>query len=255
MKFTKTGNYLEIRVGADQCVEVLLYLRRRDLDWFSDDESNTALAKGDDESSSLFEEFLELLQDDILPRMFQEEMEESFYAANKHIKPPPKNLGPGGVAIAELNSTVDAGRKRKRISKKTVRLQRQLQIESQRTVKTKDVYYSFGKRMKLMYRLQPQTTQHETLVFRKESGKKDDINGELSTQNMRGDCQRLKRLSKRLLVWVFPTTDEAAAMGRDESNTMEGGGFPRPEMIPLADLFRTNETTDDSWEYRSKQFM
>lgn len=44
-----------------------------------------------------------------------------------------------------------------------------------------------------------------------------------------------KKLPKRLNVWVFQLDPENPI----DLSTSEGGGFPRPELLPIADIFRS----------------
>ena len=220
MKASGTRTYLEVKVGQSQCVAVLLYLRRPDMAWFND------------QNDRLFAEFLHLIEQQILPRMLTDELEENHHAQQRTKGKRPPTLGPGGIPIAEKNHHAPTTTKRKRMSKKALAELERLCQQSEKGQKKKDVYYAFGKEMQLAYRLEEvKHRQAETLVFANNSGEKGDDN-----EKKKEDAQfrLLKKLSKRILVWCYPLTDQQAATDPDPP----GGGFPRPDLIPISELFR-----------------
>jgi hypothetical protein len=50
-----------------------------------------------------------------------------------------------------------------------------------------------------------------------------------------------KKLPKRLVLWVFQFDPNDPT----DLSTSMGGGFPRPELLPIADIFRSTTTGDD----------
>ena len=216
MKVRGTRTYLEVKVGRSQCAAVILYLRRPDMAWFNDN------------NDRLFAEFLHLIEQQVLPRMFTDELEENHAQQTKHKRPP--TLGPGGVPIAEKNNAAPAQKKRKRLTKKAMAELERLRKQAEKDQKKKDVYYAFGKEMQLAYRLEEvKTRQAETLVFANDDEQEDSDKKKDERQ-----FRLLKKLSKRILVWCYPLTDQHSATDPDPP----GGGFPRPELIPISELFR-----------------
>jgi hypothetical protein len=199
-----TRTYLEVKVGDRQCAEVLLFLRRQDLDWFNN------------QDELLFPELLQLLERTILPRMFGDELDDTQAGGDKSRIPP---LGPGGIPIAEKNA--EPTKKRKRMTKKAFAELKRAEEEAARQSRatTKEVYYAVGERLQLTYRLeQAKTTRTETLLF---GNVGDEVN-----------FRPLQKVSQRILVWCYPLTDSPS------DPDPPGGGFPRPELIPISELFR-----------------
>jgi hypothetical protein len=50
-----------------------------------------------------------------------------------------------------------------------------------------------------------------------------------------------KKLQKRLILWVFKFNPNDLT----DLSTSEGGGFPRPEFLPIADIFHSIDGDDD----------
>lgn len=129
MKLSRTRTLLELRVGENAAVDVVLYVRRQDLQWFnnnnnpkeamhhkdnnnnnnSNNETDEFAAvesnKNDDTTSTMnrhqhddrSDELFALLGQSVLPRMFPREIPAFHYRRHPHRKPPP--LGPGGIPI------------------------------------------------------------------------------------------------------------------------------------------------------------
>jgi hypothetical protein len=237
MKLTGTRTYLELRVGTFHSAEVILHVRRQDLRWFNRDDHPTA-------------ELFSVLQETVLPRMFANEIETS-HSRQTGVKLPPP-LGPGGVPI-EVGETnlrqqqqQGAGKKRRRpLTKKqqAAELARlKTQAEDGSSAKVKDVYYAFGTSLQLAYRLEddPKRKPTVTLLFRDDPQLDDErAKNKAATRKPSQTMQQLLKLSKRLVVWCYPY-DSTAPMDADPP-----GGMLRPEMIPLADLFRLPQTNSD----------
>lgn len=212
MKIVHPRTFLEVKVGQQQCVEVILHIRRSDIQWFNED--NTEQDK--------FDELLELLEDKVLPRMFEDELEEKRAELNQEEVPPP--LGPGGIPIAEKNESF---KKRKRFNRKeaALELQRLEEEEKKRQKKELDIHYAFSVNMTLTYRLHTiKETRIDTLVF---SNVKAETN-----------FVPLHKLSRRLLLWCYPRDPN----GDPTSPDPPGGGFGRAEFIPIAELFRISSS-------------
>lgn len=257
LKVKGTRTFQELRVGQLNCsVEVLLFLRLSDLDWFQtrSREHHAAICH--------------LLSSSILPRMCGDEMEQEF----PHLFPK--------IDVGEKNykSTKSRPRKRKKKPGKTRGNQEpevvgQAQEEEDTDAankKSKPVYYAFGEKLQLAYKVLDITKEPKsvTLVFRdnqnindKENGSNDSNSHDKKKFNRNshakssGDFQQLKKLSKRFLLWCYPLDNddddddnEDDKDGDDDGghprqnkikSSLSCGGFLRPEFIPISLLFRT----------------
>jgi len=228
-----TRNFLEFRVGSNMSVECVVHLRRADLEWFNghrrrrqdNDEEPVSEQRGKKKAAHnpRLEEIKILLQTSILPRMFSSEIEIE-NAKQMGIKNLPPELGPGGVPVqaGEKNTEYNSnGRKRKRMTKKQF-AEAEREKEKTEERKKKDIYYVFGKQVRLAYRLQDfKSKPSETLVFdNKNSGQARD-----------GRLRALSKVSKPILIWCFPIDD-------DKDDFDSGASLVRPQFIPMAELFR-----------------
>lgn len=210
MKIFHPRTFLEVKVGQQQCVEVILHIRRSDIQWFNSEENHVEENK--------FNELLKLLESKVVPRMFDDELEEKRAELNDEKLPPP--LGPHGIPIAEKN---EVAKKRKRFNRKeaALKLQREEEEKKKRQKKEQDIHYAFSDNMMLTYRLQSiKDTRLDTLVFSKEKTESKLV--------------PLYKLTSRLLIWCYPKDPQGDPAAPDPP----GGGFERAEFIPIADLFR-----------------
>lgn len=235
MKLKRTRTFLELRVGDATVVDVVLYLRQADLEWFNtakpprpvadepgDDQEEDAVPM--DHSTDLFQ----VLEQSVLPRMLHREIEDSHYRRDPASKPPP--LGPHGIPILageedgkrQTANTSKKGAKRKRTNTKAKAAAKEalLEDEDAKSKPEKDVYYAFGKTLQLAYRCEDMgKTTAESFVFRDEK----------DAQDGNGILQGLDKLPKRIVAWVFPF-DPSKPPEIDPTD----GGFPLPERIPIA---------------------
>lgn len=204
MKVQRSRTYLEIRVSRAYCVEVVLHLRRKDLDWFNNDSE-----------TDHWKEFMFLLETSVIPRIFSDELEER----SSRVKIPP--LGPGGVPIAETNdkNAKPPGKRKGRRKRKAPEIEQ----EKEDTTKDKEFYHSFGENIQLTYRTDDikrgSVTMNLTL---------NEVDGKVMDH-----YQQLHKLSKRITIWCFPY-DPSKPNEPDPSD----GGFPRLDMIPISEIFR-----------------
>ena len=54
-------------------------------------------------------------------------------------------------------------------------------------------------------------------------------------------CRSWKKLPKRVNLWVFKFDPNDPT----ELSVSEGGGFPRPDLLPMADIFRSSGGDED----------
>jgi hypothetical protein len=243
MKVTRTRTFLPLKVGDSQLVEVLLHMRTHDMAWFNNNDNNN--------NESLFAELLHLIQEQILPRMFADELDEENH--HGHRRPPPL-VGPGGLVIEHQPKKMDCcwnnNKKRKqqrnqRLTKKALaeqqRMQEKADMDNQK--RKRDVYYAFGKEVQLAYRLQQDTSRPaETLLLGSSAYTTTSKNGSAAphgeASSERATFRPLKRLSKRILVWCYPLVDDGDDRQSATDPDPPNGGFPRPEFIPISELFR-----------------
>lgn len=164
--------------------------------------------------------------------MLHREIEEAHYQAHPRAPRPP-TLGRGGIPlwVGEQSSSNTAtkkgskkGTKRKRAPAKAKgKATAQEDDEEDKKKPEKDVYYAFGKTLQLAYRCEDVSKSDSvSFTFRKNS---DDGDGIL---------RQLDKLPKRVVAWVFPF-DPTKPSEVDPTD----GGFPIPERIPIANLFRS----------------
>jgi hypothetical protein len=226
MKLSRTRTSLELRVGSNASVRVLLHVRQTDLEWFN--------ANAKEHTEDLWK----LMEDSVLPRLMHGEIEDSHHTFQGTTKPPP--LGRRGIEISASYSRTDMaghqqnvkapnkkGAKRKRVTSKAKRWAAALLDEAEGNKKEKarkNAYYAFGKALKLVYKCEevPQS-QSASFVFRPPD----------STRTNDGILQQLDKLSQQIVAWCFPY-DPSHPTEADPTD----GGFPRPERIPIAYLFR-----------------
>lgn len=245
MKVKGTRTFLELRVGRRQSVEVILQLRRSDLDWFNNNNSDT----------NGMANLLALLQTSILPRIFEQEIESNFYrfacaacadkqGSNTIPQPPPEHIGPGGIPLdavgggtkpAAAAATATGRGKRHRANNKTTakaaakkqREEQKRNIENGLLKKERDVHYALSDTMQIVYRLEPVIGSYSsaTLLFGEE-------------QNDSQKLVALHKLSQRIVLWCYPRhSGENNNPDDDDDCIPTEEGFWRPELIPLSSLF------------------
>jgi hypothetical protein len=194
-----TRTFMELRVGKSHLVEVLLQVRRADLGWYR---SNY---------DTIHDELLELMQENVLPRMCVEEIENYQRAKHRHLFPPD---------IAGSKNASKAKRSKPAVRKRGKKAPPPPPEEEKPKPKSdKEVYYSFGETIQLAYRRQELKSNQGATIFYKPKEK--------------GKFLELPKLSHRILIWCSKL-DLHNKTNPDQSNV----GFHRPELIPIASLFR-----------------
>lgn len=196
-----TRTFLELRVGNTHTLEVLLHLRHKDRAWFGSEQR---------------EEVLQLLTTRVVPREFEKEIE-TFHEKLNGIYVAKVGERNGKKPQQAINQPKVKRNKRKRKAKPAP----PPPVIEDRT--RRDVRHVFGDNMQLTYRLEMIGT---------------DCGATISIALENGDltCKQYPKLSKRLVVWCFPSTGADAT----ESDPTDGG-FPRPELVPIAELFRQED--------------
>jgi hypothetical protein len=198
---------IDVRVGSSHLVETLLQMRRADYDWYLENEAE------------IEHELLELLEESIIPRMFEKEIELYHRKRNPELFPDEKNEV-GGRNKNSLNKSNNA---KKKSRKKTASHKKQLkETEQQQEKQERDVYFAFGELIQLAYRLESLTAKgsanQHTLFF--PQGDKEEF-----------DCPI--KLPRNLLICISKIDPQ-----NKTNPDPQGVGFYRPELIPISSLFR-----------------
>eukprot|EP00985_Skeletonema_marinoi_P005280 scaffold2279_cov133-Skeletonema_marinoi.AAC.9 len=266
-----TRTLFEVRVGAYHTIEVLLQIRQSDISWWNSDLRNherqlhKLLGR-----RVLPVECREEIEEFHSKRRSREERKAGFSEAQKD--------GKKKVVVGEANLKKKASRN-KRGNTSTKDKKKKGDAKSQKKQKTADNKKAKGaddvtkeKRSKpfqdpgtwiiasgytiqLCYNVEEiESTSTTTLVFRPKknmdvSNTEDDIaegnskSGEQSQTSLDDNDKKVPlasfrkwtKLKKRVNVWVFKLDPDNPC---DLSHS-EDGGFPRPDLLPMADIFRT----------------
>lgn len=103
-----------------------------------------------------------------------------------------------------------------------------------------------GKSIQICYVMEDLQRGREaaTLIYRHRENTKDSTEEQSLSEKAVGDEEKMvclatfrswKKLSKRLKLWVFKYDPEDP----HDLSVSEGGGFPRPQLLPMADIFRS----------------
>jgi hypothetical protein len=269
MKLQAGRTFLEVRVGSTQSAEVILHVRRQDMDWFNNNNNNSSSRSdttdrccatatktvatrslrddGDIQKKKSTVELFGLLQRSVLPRMFADEVEAKDAAARKQTLPP--ELGPGGIPYAagpvpnnkakgsfEGKQAMAAGAAagtNKRPSwtgKRSKKLVAELRRRQEEENRTK------RKDGKTIHYAVGDTMQ---LAYRLVDNTATAGAGATLLYNAssrRPYFRSLTKLSKQIHVWCYPVDLELPV---DE-------GFYRPEAIPLGSVFRSGNDGDSN---------
>ena len=227
---------------GDSLVEVVLYIRQADLAWFNQTTTDTNIDEEDDSKTDADKvdhgtDLLQVLSQSVIPREFEKTVEKTFYKRNPHLKPPPK-LGQGGIPIwtgpdkpkqPKYNQNKRGKKRRAKPIAFTEPANEEGEDEDAPRKIERNVYYAFGQTLQLAYRLEDITERKgrsATLVFRE--------NNQTERKEEEGIMTELARLPKRIVAWIYPY-DPKKPNELDPSD----GGFPNPERIPIAQLFRS----------------
>ena len=222
MKIKGNRTFLELRVGSNHSVEVILYLRQADIDWYnSNSEEHT-------------EELYGLMTDSVIPRMCGDEIEH--YYSRHYPRDFPAEIGEKNIT-AKRNNKKGGKRKRGVKNKQTKAVgQNQEETSAEESKKIKDIYYAFGENLHVAYRAEDLDRDHSaTLIFRN-----NDYSKEKKDKIGNGPFKALIKLSKRIVLWCYPLDPNDPT-----EIDPEGGGFRRPELIPIANLFRAPPEEDE----------
>ena len=157
-------------------------------------------------------ELFHLLSQHIIPKECEQEIEQ-YHDKRDHRRPRPSEIG----------------EKNKQRGKKGGKKRKGAPEPEGKEKPQREIRHVFGDDMQVTYRAE-QMKQNEsaTLIFPK---KTDESKPSMFRQ--------LPKLSKRIVLWCYPREIE------DSDSPPTGGGFPRPEMLPISSLFRTPSAESD----------
>jgi len=211
---------LKLRVGRSHTVEVMVHIRRKDLNWFAANEN------------SYRKQLFQLLSRKILPKEFDEEMEryclEKRKSATEDGGQVVQKNGDNTIIIGEANKKkkppTKPGAKRKRGQKQKEDTPRDNSNSMEERYKFER--YVFGETIQVSYRVEDILPNESALLFFNTS--KDDS----KESKQRASFKKYPKLSKRIILWCYPLDAE------NPTEPIDGGGFHRPDMIPISSLFR-----------------
>jgi hypothetical protein len=166
--------------------------------------------------------------------------------------------GSASSAAVATTGAAAAGAKRKRGAGKNKLEPPPVQTddEDRATRFERDVFYAFGESIQVAYRwedIREEKNSNVSLVFCKDTTTSKHVNDDSSTtkatssttlnnnsgsssrNNNNNNMRQLQTLSKRILAWCYPYDP---ANNNPSEPDPPGGGFPLPERIPIASLFR-----------------
>lgn len=193
-----TRTFLELRVGNTHTVKVLLHVRHKDRAWFT----------------PLRDQFLHLLTTRVIPREFGQEIEAYHETLSGDTV-----AKPGEVNEKQKRSANSGQSKGKRKRKTKATQGPVIPVPATDQSQQRDIRHVFSNVLQLTYRLQDIDTNDGTTIS-------------ISSHGGNLEFRQYPTLSKRLVVWCFPIQYDAK-----EPDPVDGG-FPRPELVPIASLFR-----------------
>ncbi|KAL7524419.1 hypothetical protein ACHAXR_000566, partial [Thalassiosira sp. AJA248-18] len=267
---TTTRTIFELRVGSTHTIEVLLQIRRSDIAWWN---ANLEIHE---------RQLYKLIGRRVLPAECREEIEADRAkirdAANN------TKQKKGEVVIGEANLKKDAeqekstGRKRgagKKAKKEKSSKKQKLSDKNAKDANNKSNTsepkekklkllresgkWIMGKSIQLCYMMEDtEKYTATTLIFRPKENALDSDNatrGDGSTEKQSQSSETVeddkktvplatfrkwKKLPKRVNIWVFKFDPDDPT----DLSVSEGGGFPRPELLPMAGIFRSTGCDD-----------
>ena len=255
----RTRRVHELQVGKYHTVEIIVHIKRVDLQWYNRDKT-------------VWKEIKELLQEMILPRMFQEEMEEFYRDKFPHKFPEQAESSTGGIGVENIRNkrkndgiggATGNNKKGKRGGKNQQSLlsneQQQEQQQKLKEYKKKldKSHYAFGKNIQLRYRLEPisdgsltsssmlsstkitSAPTSVTLLYSKkkmECKKKEVVDDKKDKMYSSLRFDELVKLSHKVIISCFRNDETSDGFDQHQS---QGETFSAEEKIPLSSIFRS----------------
>ena len=258
----RTRRVYELQVGKYHIVEIIVHIRRVDLQWYNHDKT-------------VWKEIKELVQEMILPRMFQEEMEEFYRDKFPHKFPEQAESSTGGIGVENIRNkrkhegkgggggATGTNKKGKRGGKNQSSLfsneQQQEQQQKLKEYKKKldKSYYAFGKNIQLRYKLEPisdgsltsssmlsstkitSAPTSVTLLYSKkkmEDKKKEVVDDKKDKMYSSLRFDELVKLSHKVIISCFKNDETNDGFDQHQSQEQT---FSAEEKIPLSSIFRS----------------
>lgn len=255
-----TRTIFELRVGSTHTIEVLLQIRLSDIAWWN---SNLR-----DHERQLHK----LIGRRVLPSECRTEIEADLAKMQgAHANNDTKKKR-GKVVIGEANlkkkANKDNGKGKKRgKAKKETKASKKQKLAEKKAMEANDTEskekklkllrepgkWVMGKSIQICYMMEDiEKSSATTLIFRTKANIPDNATTDpASAEETKSqpteteeDKQKMvplatfrswKKLPKRLSLWVFQFDPDKPSI----LSVSEGGGFPRPELLPMSDIFRS----------------
>lgn len=238
----RTRNLLDLKVGKSHCIQIILNLRAKDLNWF------------DDNSNEYMKELIEIMSTSILPK----ECKGDIISAPHNLKDDKKsNVGKNNAKRGPKSSaSLTRPNKRKKETRKTVSKSKAVETKeeseqdgeyqsrlSSSLFKSENTFL-YSRNIQILYKsvnikhtsksaiLNYTTHQQieEEYHQNKSGNKKTSKSGALILSTF----QCLKPIPKQIIIWLYPF-DPDNPLELDMSNV--GNTFPRPDLIPISSLY------------------
>ena len=235
----KTRTLSELAIGRTNSVSIesLINIRQQDLDWWNDDIEN--------HERQLFK----LIGREIIPVECMDDIEQLNVGGKLKRRKQP-NDKKESMKKSQLSIK---GKKNKRINdtKNTKKDQNELTSKNNSKLQHSIQEFTnlFGDSIQIIYKIEEISTSNcATILFSYECDiqqpykkKRKQDSTDLSNKNSKNvsinsGFKKVIKIPKRIILWIYPF---------DPNNPLEpipnGGGFPRPEFIPISDLFKHDE--------------
>jgi hypothetical protein len=241
----RTRRFFQIRIGNGdgndnsnnskyRVADVVLHVRRCDINWFDEEQ--------------MMDHVLDLLQESIVPRW------------GDHDRYPNEiELGPQGIPMGSAATTTNNNAKKKKTNNNTnnnnnkrprkptkPELAERQRLERERAKKDgdtpKEAYYASNDAVKLVYKWEAALGGAVLVPVLQQQQQRpvDDAATTATAAAVGGGWVECAKFSKRLLLWCYP------ASTANELPDGGGEGLLRPELIPLADLFRRTMSNNNN---------
>mmetsp|Transcript_2777 Transcript_2777/g.5895 ORF Transcript_2777/g.5895 Transcript_2777/m.5895 type:complete len:264 (-) Transcript_2777:101-892(-) len=254
---TTTRTLFELRVGSTHTIEVLLQIRLSDISWWNSDLYNHE------------RQLYKLIGRRVMPTECREEIEKDrakIRCAANIVK-----KKKGAVVIGEANLKKKSEKEKSTDKKRGGKKAKSKETKPSKKQKICDKYdasdprekklkilrepgkWIMGKSIQICYMMEDiEKSTATTLIFRNKENT-EDSNTVRSQRSMEKQTQSpkkghdeekmvplstfrsWKKLSKLVNLWVFKFDPDDPS----DLSVSEGGGFPRPELLPMADIFRS----------------
>ena len=271
MKLTRPRTTVDLRVGDSAIISVVLLVQQQDLTWFNqndkrDDNDNDLVDEpvadpSSNNQSSKWSEVCQILQEQILPRILQDSIEDAHFQdpnstlVDQSLPRPPSTIVQGGIALGHDPKQQQPTKKhtkkpRKKLTKKQLKLleqqERQAHADSASATRAsqRPFLWAMGPTLQLAYRSERVTESTATLVFHDNNNNTSNNNTTTNNNNQASSSslrlRSLERLPFTLTVACGPKKQRQQSQQQQHAPLL----LLQPELIPIAHLFRPPPTTE-----------